>query len=46
MSSYDVPEDIITPAQFRESMRLVRLQIAVPISGELPCDTLNKRRGR
>ncbi|RXK36731.1 hypothetical protein M231_05966 [Tremella mesenterica] len=32
MSSYDVPDDIITPAQFRESMKLVRLQIAVPIS--------------
>jgi hypothetical protein len=34
MSSYDPPEaeDLITPAEFRESMRLVRLQIAVPIS--------------
>jgi hypothetical protein len=34
-SSYDaVPqEDIITPDQFKESMRFVRLQIAIPISG-------------
>lgn len=35
MSSYDDPistEDIITPSQFKESMRLVRLQIAIPIS--------------
>jgi len=34
MSSYDPVEadDLITPAEFRESMRLVRLQIAVPIS--------------
>ncbi|WVR04924.1 hypothetical protein IAU60_001936 [Kwoniella sp. DSM 27419] len=33
MSSYDpVPDEIITPSQFRESMRLVRLQIAIPIS--------------
>ncbi|KAK4685929.1 hypothetical protein P7C73_g4206, partial [Tremellales sp. Uapishka_1] len=32
-SSYDAPEEeIITPAQFKESMKLVRLQIAVPIS--------------
>jgi hypothetical protein len=35
MSSYDpaAEEGIITPEQFRESMRLVRLQLAVPISG-------------
>ncbi|RSH83643.1 hypothetical protein EHS25_005547 [Saitozyma podzolica] len=34
MSSYDpaAEEGIITPEQFRESMRLVRLQLAVPIS--------------
>lgn len=37
MSSYDdapigSSEDIITPSQFKESMRLVRLQIAIPIS--------------
>ncbi|WVQ98414.1 hypothetical protein IAU59_005537 [Kwoniella sp. CBS 9459] len=33
MSSYDPsPDEIITPSQFRESMRLVRLQIAIPIS--------------
>ena len=37
MSSYDHEplasgEEIITPSQFKESMRLVRLQIAVPIS--------------
>ena len=34
MSSYDEPplEESITPTQFRQSMRLVRLQIAVPIS--------------
>jgi hypothetical protein len=35
-SSYDaVPQDeaIITPDQFKESMRFVRLQIAIPISG-------------
>lgn len=37
MSSYDLPADeIITPAQFQASMKLVRLQIAVPISGMLP----------
>jgi hypothetical protein len=36
MSSYDpaVDDGIITPEQFQESMRLVRLQIGVPISGE------------
>jgi hypothetical protein len=35
MSSYDIPADdgIITPQQFKESMKLVRLQIAIPISG-------------
>nr|KIR83380.1 hypothetical protein I308_06272 [Cryptococcus tetragattii IND107] len=33
MSSYDpLPDEVITPEQFRQSMRLVRLQIAVPIS--------------
>lgn len=33
MSSYDPhPEELITPTEFRESMRLVRLQIGVPIS--------------
>ena len=37
MSSYDDPhtgssDEIITPSQFKESMRLVRLQIAIPIS--------------
>ncbi|OCF31459.1 hypothetical protein I316_06861 [Kwoniella heveanensis BCC8398] len=33
MSSYDpAPDEIITPSQFRESMKLVRLQIAIPIS--------------
>ncbi|ODN99320.1 hypothetical protein I350_07487 [Cryptococcus amylolentus CBS 6273] len=33
MSSYDpVIDEVITPEQFRQSMRLVRLQIAVPIS--------------
>ena len=37
MSSYDSAapvsgEQIITPSQFKESMRLVRLQIAIPIS--------------
>ncbi|KAK8870052.1 hypothetical protein IAR55_000622 [Kwoniella newhampshirensis] len=33
MSSYDpAPDEIITPSQFRESMRLVRLQIGIPIS--------------
>ncbi|KAL7422087.1 hypothetical protein Q5752_002730 [Cryptotrichosporon argae] len=32
MSSYDLPPDVITPDQFKASMRLVRLQIAVPIS--------------
>ncbi|WVQ77934.1 hypothetical protein IAT38_000014 [Cryptococcus sp. DSM 104549] len=34
MSSYDpLPnEEMISPAQFRQSMRLVRLQIAIPIS--------------
>lgn len=32
MSSYDAPETMITPQEFRESMKLVRLQIAIPIS--------------
>ena len=32
MSSYDAPEAMITPAEFRESMKLVKLQIAIPIS--------------
>jgi len=37
MSSYDEAvvgssDEIITPSQFKESMRLVRLQIAIPIS--------------
>ncbi|OWT41607.1 hypothetical protein J008_00882 [Cryptococcus neoformans] len=33
MSSYDpLPDEVITPEQFRQSMKLVRLQIAVPIS--------------
>ncbi|ORY32107.1 hypothetical protein BCR39DRAFT_524185 [Naematelia encephala] len=32
MSSYDPEPELITPSQFRESMRLVRLQIAIPIS--------------
>ncbi|WWC69795.1 uncharacterized protein I206_103738 [Kwoniella pini CBS 10737] len=33
MSSYDAtPDEVITPTQFRDSMRLVRLQIAIPIS--------------
>ncbi|WRT66802.1 uncharacterized protein IL334_003765 [Kwoniella shivajii] len=33
MSSYDpTPDELITPLQFRESMKLVRLQIAIPIS--------------
>ena len=32
MSSYDAPEAMITPQEFRESMKLVRLQIAIPIS--------------
>lgn len=34
VSSYDQPEEVITMEQYRASMRLVRLQIAVPISGE------------
>ncbi len=36
MSSYDdaplSSDEVITPNQFKESMRLVRLQIAIPIS--------------
>jgi len=35
MSSYDPipgPDGMITPEQFKQSMKLVRLQIAVPIS--------------
>lgn len=33
MSSYDQPQEYISVEEFRESMRLVRLQIAIPISG-------------
>lgn len=40
-SSYEdvVDGDIVTPEQFKESMRLVRLQIAIPISGEFSAPT-------
>jgi len=32
MSSYDPPEDLISEREFKESMKLVRLQIGLPIS--------------
>lgn len=33
MSSYDQPEEFVSMEQFHETMRLVRLQIALPVSG-------------